>query len=143
MRASFESMFMQQKIMIIEDEPAIASFIEEVAIQEGFLTQIVTHPESINLHDKQFEPDFIFLDLLMPDFDGLEVMSYLRQQYVKSYIVILSGSTNESRQIAERLGTAMGLNIIANLAKPIRINTLRSLLRKIKYDPDLLIQKAV
>jgi len=120
------------KSLIIEDEAHLANMVKEVAELEGFDTRHASTPREIESHHSEFQPDLIIMDLLMPDIDGLEVMQYLSQTYSAAQIAILSGSYSESREMAERMGKALGLHVIANFGKPMRVKQLRELFTQVK-----------
>lgn len=120
------------KVLVIEDETSLGGMICEVAESEGFIAKHAATPNEIEAHHTEFQPDIIIMDLLMPDMDGLEVMQYLSHSFSQSQIVIISGSYSESRDLAQRMGTALGLKIIANLGKPLRVPQLRELFADIK-----------
>jgi CheY-like chemotaxis protein len=68
----------------------------------------------------------------MPGMDGLEFLQFLKEQDSKAHIVILSGSSEAYRRIAEDLGASHGLAIEANIPKPFRIGEMRAVLEKIE-----------
>jgi len=67
------------KILVIEDEPQVRSNIEEILTWSGF--QAVGAPDGLaGVHlAKEELPDLILCDVMMPELDGYEVLSRLRQ----------------------------------------------------------------
>ena len=67
------------KILIVEDDIEIANLIRETLERESFSCE-VSHDglTAIDLFKRQ-EPDLIILDLMLPQLDGLEVCTRIRQ----------------------------------------------------------------
>jgi DNA-binding response OmpR family regulator len=118
-------------LLVVEDDPRIASLVCHVAAEAGFKAYAATGPEAITQAYLSVQPDLIVLDVFMPDMDGLEVLQFLRQQFSNARIVIISGSDSTSRRMTENLGKALGFNIEANISKPFQIAELRTLFERI------------
>jgi DNA-binding response OmpR family regulator len=78
------------RVLIAEDEPRIASFIQKGLKANGFTVAIATNArETLNLTlGTKF--DLLVLDLGLPDQDGLEVLEALRGQGETLPIIILT-----------------------------------------------------
>lgn len=113
-----------KKLLIVDDEPAIAASIQYVLTQEGFLT-LLAHDglKAIQLFESE-KPDLIILDLMMPGLDGYEVCRRVRASDRKTPILMLTARTSE-------IDTVVGLELGANdyIAKPVR---LRELVARVK-----------
>ena len=80
------------RVLLIEDDAAVARGIELTLKSEGFnVYSTDLGEEGINL-GKVYEQDIILLDLNLPDMSGLEVLRALRAAKVETPIMILSGS---------------------------------------------------
>jgi two-component system, OmpR family, response regulator MtrA len=64
---------MQGHILIVEDEEAIAAFLQTALEQEGFTTQWVSNGAAALSAIDTARPDLILLDLMLPGMDGLQV----------------------------------------------------------------------
>ncbi len=122
---------MTHRLLIIEDDPRICEIVSRVARSADFEVRITDTPDDMAYQHEHFAPDVIVLDVLMPDMDGFDVLNYLHDQDSRAKIVLLSGS-HSYREMAEKMGTARGLSIAANLAKPFRIPSLRLALEEIQ-----------
>jgi two-component system cell cycle sensor histidine kinase/response regulator CckA len=72
----------RSKILIVEDEPDINDFLAETLGIEGYgVAQAYDGPMGIQLA-KEFLPDLILLDVMMPKLNGIEVCRRLRAQEV-------------------------------------------------------------
>jgi DNA-binding response OmpR family regulator len=72
----------------------------------------------------QRRPDFIVVDILMPDSDGIEVLLWLSENNCDSSIIIASGFDANYLRMAKDLAEAKGLKVIAILSKPFAIEDL-------------------
>lgn len=67
------------KILIIEDEENIASFIELELIHEGYRTNIATNGFEGLSKIKEKDYDLIILDIMLPGINGIEVCRQVRE----------------------------------------------------------------
>ncbi|MBD1857517.1 response regulator transcription factor [Leptolyngbya boryana FACHB-1624] len=97
---------MLMQILIAEDEPRIAAFIEKGLRANGFTTTIAsTASDVLNLAVKS-DFDLLILDLGLPEKDGLEVLEELRGQGCQIPIVILTARDDIQDKIAGLEGGA-------------------------------------
>ncbi|MDQ7028395.1 MAG: diguanylate cyclase, partial [Ardenticatenia bacterium] len=104
------------RILIVEDEPAVAEFYAYVLKEAGMVTRIVTKPLEIMPVLVDFNPDLILMDIYMPECSGVELAKVIRQMeaFVTVPIVFLSGESDVERQL-----DAMSLAGDDFLMKPI------------------------
>lgn len=78
------------RILIVDDEPRIASFIQKGLKANGFTTSVAhTAGDALNLALGS-EFDLLILDLGLPDKDGLQVLEELRGQGETLPVIILT-----------------------------------------------------
>lgn len=65
--------------------------------------------------------DLLILDLTMPDFDGIEVMTTLANFNCRIPIFLVSGWWPETLELAAALGRGIGLYIVGAYEKPFDI----------------------
>jgi len=113
----------QTKLLLVEDDVALATSVSEYLTQEGFRVEIETDgalaPEKIML----MQPDLVILDVMLPNKDGISICREVRSQY-PGFILMFTAKEDEIEQI-------VGLEVGADdyLVKPIKP---RLLLAKIK-----------
>jgi DNA-binding response OmpR family regulator len=66
------------RILVVDDEPHIASFLRMGLSHEGFDVETAADGESALKTVSSFKPELVILDLMLPDMDGLEVAERLR-----------------------------------------------------------------
>ncbi|MFA6407515.1 MAG: response regulator [Candidatus Paceibacterota bacterium] len=66
------------RILIVEDEQALAKVLEEKLIKSGFEVKIAGDGEAALYAAGVFKPEMILLDLILPKKDGFEVLKELK-----------------------------------------------------------------
>jgi len=113
-----------QRILIVEDDPAIADFVQTALKRESFETALVKRGDMVLARVEASPPDLVLLDLMLPGLDGLEVCKALRllPQYIP--IIMLTAKDDEVDKI-------VGLEIGADdyITKPFKIRELIARIR--------------
>jgi EAL domain-containing protein (putative c-di-GMP-specific phosphodiesterase class I)/CheY-like chemotaxis protein len=119
------------RLLVIDDETDICDLITDVAETRGFEVKTVSEPNAVEAALREFTPQAIMLDLMMPGTDGVELLRNLSSHIRGCAIVLMSGHDARVLNSASRLGTAHGLNIVGTQEKPIDIAALRLMLDKL------------
>jgi DNA-binding response OmpR family regulator len=69
----------QQKILVVEDEQAIASFVAAYLRKDGFTVQMTASGREALALVGLDAPSLVVLDLMLPDLDGIEVCRRIRE----------------------------------------------------------------
>jgi len=99
-------MQVREKILVVDDEPSIRKYLQTLLEVEGFDVETVSSgKDAIQRVSAGQRPDFIILDVLMPEISGLEVLKEL-MQLDRSLNVIMLSCSNEVGTVVEaiRLG---------------------------------------
>lgn len=112
------------RILIAEDEPRIASFIEKGLRTNGFTTTIVTQTSEIINFSLSNNFDLLILDLGLPQKDGLIVLEELRGQGATLPIIILTARDDIKDKISGLEGGADDY-----MTKPFRFEELLARIR--------------
>ena len=79
------------RIVVIDDEPEIRSMLAAVLLDEGHEVYVAENAESgLELLVEKM-PDVCFLDVWLPDLDGLELLPRIRQKCPSCQVVVISG----------------------------------------------------
>ncbi len=115
---------MNEKILIIEDDPDISDLLELNLRDAGYQTELASNGE-IGLN-KALENDYdlICLDIMLPKLDGMEVLKKIREEKKTIPILML---TSKSEELDKVLGLELGADDY--LTKPF---SLRELLARVK-----------
>ncbi|WP_445428354.1 response regulator transcription factor [Alishewanella sp. HL-SH05] len=87
------------KILIVEDDEKVGSFLSRGLKAEGYLTLLLDSGAGIFDVLSQFEPDVIVLDRMLPQTDGLTLCQQLRSQKVSARILILSALSEVDERV--------------------------------------------
>jgi two-component system OmpR family response regulator len=66
------------RVLVVDDEPSLAELLSSVLRYEGWDIRTAADGTSAVREAREFLPDAIVLDIMLPDFDGLEVMRRVR-----------------------------------------------------------------
>jgi DNA-binding response OmpR family regulator len=86
---------MQGTILLVEDEAAIAAFVQTALEREGFAVEVVEDGRQALTRVNQALPDLIILDLMLPGVDGLEVCRAVRRMPTYVPIIMLTARTED------------------------------------------------
>jgi len=78
-----------KKVVVVEDEDAVAHLIEASLGDAGYLCLRARDGEEAIKLAKREDPDLLILDILMPRLDGLEVVKRLKADPLQSKIPVL------------------------------------------------------
>ncbi|GHG72616.1 DNA-binding response regulator [Alishewanella longhuensis] len=87
------------KVLIIEDDEKVGSFLSRGLKAEGYLTLLLTDGLNAVETVKQFEPAVIVLDRMLPNLDGLVICQQLRSQKISARILILSALSEVDERV--------------------------------------------
>lgn len=105
------------RILVVEDDLAQAEFTTAILHKAGMETSTVTEPLRIMEALENFRPDLILMDIYMPDINGIELTSIIREDpdFHTIPIVFVSGEQNPEKQL-----DALSVGGDDFIAKPIK-----------------------
>ena len=83
-----------KKILLIEDDLQFQSFVEEVLKAEGYQVFLAENGVQGSHMMKEVIPDLIITDLLMPQKDGVRLITEIRSSHPKIPIIAMSGGSS-------------------------------------------------
>lgn len=95
------------KVLIAEDDHFLSSLLKARLEKEGFVVKTVFDGGEALNYLKEFQPDLIILDLIMPSVSGFEMLEQtsIDPQYNKIPVIILTNlGQEEDIQKAKQLG---------------------------------------
>lgn len=121
------------KLLIIEDDPKIISFVQKGLQEEGFIVDAANDGEEGLYLAEQYTYDLLIIDWMLPKLDGLKICEKLREKKNLTPILMLTAKTSVEERI---LGLGCGADDY--LVKPFvfaeLVARIRSLLRRSSYN---------
>lgn len=124
---------MGKRILLVEDEKNIILGVRTCLDAVGYKVEIAENGEIALEAVRRRKPDLILLDLVMPKFDGFEVLDSLKNNPGTREIpvvVLTAKAGEEDRQRAIKLGAD------AYMTKPFRPQELWDILKKFLPDDE-------
>jgi DNA-binding response OmpR family regulator len=120
------------RLLLIDDEPALAAFVAKAADMCGFDPVIAEQDQQFRDKFRENRPKMVALDLGMPGMDGVELLRFLADQDYRDPVLIISGFDRRVLDSAFRLGSALGLQMVGPLEKPARLEELEAILNELR-----------
>lgn len=110
------------KLLIVDDEKDIRNLMEEIFVEEGYQVETAANGVQAQNAWRKTLPDVIFLDVWMPDIDGISLLKDMQNEQVLEHakVIMMSGhGTIETAIEATKLGAYDFLEKPLSLAKLI------------------------
>ena len=111
---------MPGRILVIDDEPQITRVLRASLSAQGFDVRTANDPEEGLLLFRDWSPDLVVTDLMMPGMNGAELIHRLTKTHPQLPVIVASGAIDV---IAELMGqdSFNALGIRATLMKPFKL----------------------
>jgi DNA-binding NarL/FixJ family response regulator len=111
MASNQERCAQQISVVVADDHPVVLHGITEILWAQPDINVVAACGTDRAATDaiQQFAPDVAVLDIVMPDLNGLDVLSSIERQGFKTRVVILTGAATEDRVLAAMTRGAKGL----------------------------------
>ena len=114
------------RVLVVEDEPAIAFSLESDLQTEGYDVSVAATGDE-GLRRAREEPfDLVLLDVMLPGRDGFEVCRELRRSGVRTPIIVLTARTHDAEKV---LGLELGADDY--ITKPFNPRELRARIKAV------------
>ncbi len=93
------------KLLIIDDEKGLCEYLRDFFKPLGYDVRIATNGnEALNIAKKE-KPELVFLDIEMPDMNGLEVLRLLKKSSPETKVIMITVSDDaDTKEKAKALG---------------------------------------
>lgn len=99
-----ESDFSNRRILVVDDEERMVRFIRLNLEHDGFLVEEAFSGQQAMDRLRQTLPDLVLLDVMMPDFDGFEVLRLIRENNDVPVIMLTAKGEEDDRVLGLELG---------------------------------------
>ncbi len=116
------------KIVIVEDDPDTAEMLERMLRIRGYdVFKVFTASEAL-FHISDQKPDAVLLDVMMPDFSGLDVLREIRKEVSLRDIPVIIVS---ARAMPTDIKQGLEAGAEYYLAKPVSFHDLNNVLNEV------------
>jgi EAL domain-containing protein (putative c-di-GMP-specific phosphodiesterase class I)/FixJ family two-component response regulator len=122
------------KMLVIEDDPDIGRLVSQIVEPLGW-DCTVTASADLSQEALAMLPAVIFLDLVLPDIDGIQFLHQLSRFNSTSQIVLMSGVGQRVLETTEVLARTLGLVVVGTLQKPFAVEDVEAVLSKLRMVP--------
>jgi len=88
------------RVLVVDDEPSLAEVLGSVLRYEGWDVQVAGSGQEAVRTAREFKPDAVILDVMLPDFDGLEVLRRIRADQPHACVLFLTARDAVEDRIA-------------------------------------------
>jgi len=115
--------------LVIEDSPEVAANLCRMLQEIGVESHAALSVREAFFRLLDHRPDIVFLDIMMPGFDGFEVLSYLNREPGYRSLPVCIVSSEDSDEIIQKARRA---GVIGYIVKPASIEEFEKVLQKAK-----------
>ena len=116
-----------RSILIIDDEPNICVLLEKFFKREGYKAYSAHHAEEAFKIIHTHHPDVIFLDIKLPEIDGIDILKTIKKISPEAIIVMISGHATENTA-----RDSLYLGAFEYINKPIDLERVKELMAQIE-----------
>ncbi len=88
------------RALVVDDESSISDLVSIALKYEKFEVRTASSGRDAVAAAKEFDPDVIVLDIMLPDFDGIEVMKRIRNEQKDIPVLFLTAKDDVKDRIA-------------------------------------------
>lgn len=114
-------------LVVVDDDPLVASMICTIAEVAGYDTLCAYDIDQFKTLIKTENPFIVVLDLVLPDYDGMEILRHLDLPKSAMFILI-SGLDPTFLATAEKIAQVRGISVLDTFTKPFKMLDFRQTL---------------
>jgi diguanylate cyclase (GGDEF)-like protein len=104
------------RILSVEDDPQQAAYLKSILESGGYEVAVCEEPKRFEAAFREFKPDLVVMDILLPDISGYDLVRYLRQDERHATLPVLFLTTESQLQSRFRSAQVGGDD---HLTKPV------------------------
>lgn len=108
------------RLLIVDDDRSFAAELKADGEHLGLAVQTVHDTSAFESTLRDWNPDIIAMDLVMPDSDGLELIRICGRCRYGGALILMSGGFELYLKMAAEIARANDLNVVGKLPKPFR-----------------------
>lgn len=127
------------RILVVEDEPGVAQFIQQGLTESGYAIDVARDGTEGLDYALAKTYDAIVLDIMLPKLNGLEVLRELRDQRIKTPVLLLTARDGIDDRV-QGLDAGADDYLVKPFAFPELLARLRALLRRPPLQSDVILR---
>jgi CheY-like chemotaxis protein len=118
--AEVERVYPEASIAVVDDDIVIQELVKTVLADTGWDVSVFNNGKEfvMALPSKKF--DLVFLDLMMPEMNGFQVLQFMKEQKIDIPTIVFSALTRK-----ETVGKAMSFGVKSYIIKPLKPEALQ------------------
>jgi CheY-like chemotaxis protein len=117
------------RILIVEDEFGLQEVYKDIFFMEGYDVRVAIDGVNGLEEFKNFQPDLVFTDVVMPNMSGLELISKIREINQSIKVIYVSGFFG-IRRLKQELDIEISRYGYPTLAKPFKTSEMLALVKE-------------
>lgn len=117
-----------RRMLVADDNRDLCDLMCLMAEDAGFEAHGVYNGADFRWAFDALHPDYVLLDLVMPDEDGLELMRFMSTRAARTRLIVASSQPDAVLKSVTPLAEAFGLDLAAVLVKPFTADEFRAVL---------------
>jgi DNA-binding response OmpR family regulator len=110
----------EAKIAVVDDDIVIQELVKTVLSETGWTLETFNNGKEFVTNLVSNDYDLVFLDLMMPEMNGFQVLQFMKQQKIEVPTIVLSALTRK-----ETVGKAMSFGVKSYVIKPVKPENLQ------------------
>lgn len=120
---------MSKRVLVVDDDPVVRLLVNEFLSAQGYEVQTVESGSECLNQVTEKKPDFVVLDLLMPEMNGIEVLKKLRSNPNTSEVPIVMMSSDFD---SEAIANSYNVSADGYVQKPFGMRDILSALKEVE-----------
>jgi DNA-binding response OmpR family regulator len=117
------------KILVVDDDRDLVEIVVQILKDEGHMVESALNGQEALKKAKEFWPEVVFLDIMMPGMDGYEVFCKLKEMGMESSIVVITA--HREGEIAEKALCCLNEGAYTIAYKPFEPEELLSMVKEV------------
>ena len=127
------------RILSVEDDPQQAAYLESILESAGYHVAVCEDPKRFGATLREFQPDLVLMDILLPDISGFDLVRYIRQDERHATLPVLFLTTESQLQSRFRSAQVGGDDYLTKpIVPPILLSTVAARLERARFLKNLL-----
>ncbi len=118
------------RLLVVDDDLDFARLVQDVGEGCGYVTRAAADGYAAQAAAREFRPDVVVLDMVMPEADGIDYIRWLAATGFAGRLLLTTGYDTRYLDMARIIARSSGLADIEVLTKPARPATLAGVLNR-------------